>query len=298
MELRHLQHFLVAAHHGSLRRAADAAGISQPALTKSIRRLESSLEVALFERSSRGIRLTSFGEALVLHARALDVEFKLARETIKGMRSATRGLIKVGAGPSMSVSLLPIVTARLLRESEDVRVELRGGLNDTLLEALREGMIDFAITSLPSGSAVSSAIAQERLFTDRVVIVGSLRHPLAGRDIDPKDLLAFPWLLPNRNVLTRLHLDEFFLRRGLPQPTIWAETDSVYYILEAVGRSNLLSYVPSLLLAGKPLAAIKVNGSVWRRTVGLSYWRSRTITPASALFLSVLRQVSRELHGA
>ncbi|MDA8051081.1 MAG: LysR substrate-binding domain-containing protein [Rhodospirillales bacterium] len=297
MDLRHLQHFLVAARHGSLRRSAEAAGISQPALTKSIHRLEASLEVPLFERSSRGIRLTEFGEALVLHARALDVEFRLAREAIQGMRSTARGVIKVGAGPSMSVSLLPVLTERLLGQSEDVRIEAYPGLNDTLLAALEAGTIDFAITSLAAGSSVPSTIAQERLFTDRVVVAGREQHPLAGRDVEAKELLAYRWLLPDRNVLTRLYLDEFFLRRDLPLPTIWAETNSIHYILETVGRTDLLSYVPLLLLAGKPLTTIRASGPVWRRSVGISYWRRRTMTPASLLFLKVLREVARELHG-
>lgn len=298
MELRQVQHFLAAAHHGSLRRAAEMSGISQPALTKSIRRLEAALAVTLFERSPRGIRLTSFGEALLLHARALELESRLAEETIRNMRSTGHGRIKVGAGPSMSISLLPSVTERLMQGGERVRVEVHAGLNDTLLEALREGKLDFAITALPSGSAVADAIAQERLFTDKVVIVGRSRHPLAGRTVEARELSDFSWLLPHRSVLTRLWLDEFFIRRGLGQPMVWAETDSVPFILETISRTNLLSYVPALLLAGHALTAIKVAGSVWRRTVGLSYWRNRTITPASARFLAVLRDVARELHGA
>ncbi|MGH7104485.1 MAG: LysR family transcriptional regulator [Acetobacteraceae bacterium] len=298
MELRQVQHFLAAAHHGSLRRAAETAGVSQPALTKSIRRLETSLSVTLFERSPRGIRLTSFGEALLPHARALEIESRLAEETIRNMRSTAHGRVKVGAGPSMSISLLPMVTERLMHGGEDVRIEVHAGLNDTLLEALREGRIDFAITTLPSGSAVSEAIAQERLFTDRVVIIGRNRHALSGRSVDAKELLACSWLLPHRSVVTRLRLDEFFVRRGLGQPAVWAETDSIPFILETVGRTNLLSYAPALLLAGHALTAIKVAGSVWRRTVGLSYWRNRTMTRASTRFLTVLRDVAHELHGA
>ncbi len=293
-----MQHFLAAAHHGSLRRAAGMAGVSQPALTKSIRRLETSLAVTLFERSPRGIRLTSFGEAFLRHARALEIESQLAEETIRTMRSTACGRVKVGAGPSMSISLLPMVTERLMQGGEDVRVEVHAGLNDTLLEALREGQIDFAITTLPSGSAVSEAIAQERLFTDRVVIIGGNRHPLSGRIVDARELSGCSWLLPHRSVLTRIRLDEFFVRRGLGQPAVWAETDSIPFILETVARTSLLSYAPALLLAGHALTTIKVAGSVWRRTVGLSYWRNRTMTRASTRFLTVLRDVAHELHGA
>jgi hypothetical protein len=68
-------------------------------------------------------------------------------------------------------------------------------------------------------------------------------------------------------------------------------------MLEVLGRANLLSYLPEQLIAGHQLVPIKLAGSVWRRSVGVSYWRRRAVTPASQMFLAALREVSRELYG-
>lgn len=297
MEIRQLQYFLAAAEHGSLHRAADAVGISQPALTKCIQRLETKLGVALFERHARGIRLTASGEALTQHARSLDAELKLTTETMREMRSSARRLVRLGTGPSMAVALLPAVTTRLLAQGAAVQLQIRSGLNDSLLAALKAGELDFAITTMPA-RPVSGLLTHEYLFTDRVVAFARSGHPLAGSAVNPRDLRSVRWILPNRNVLTRAHLDEFYTGQCLGAPDIWIETDSFPYLLEIVAQTDLLSYLPDRLLAGRRLAALEIAGSVWKRPVSLSYWHRRTETPASRLVLSVLREVTREMYRA
>jgi len=295
MELRQLEHFLTVTQHGSLHAAAAAAGISQPALTKSIRRLESALGVRLFDRHPRGVRPTLFGEALILHARSLQAELRLADETLRELRSTKSGLVRVGAGPSMSATLLPRMAARLMEQGLAIRLHVRSGLNDSLLVALQTGELDFAITSMPTIPV--PGLVHQRLYTDRVVVAARRGHPLANTRTAMADLAAARWIMPNRNVLTHVRLAELFNENGIGGPDIWFETDSIPFLLEVVGQTDLLSYVPVPLMAGRDLVGIEVEGTVWRRTVGLSYWRRRTVTPASRVLLSVLQEVVGELHG-
>jgi LysR family transcriptional regulator of gallate degradation len=285
MELRHLPHFLAAARHGSLRQAAETMGISQPSLTKSIGRLEAALHVKLFDRHARGIRLTAVGEAL-----------RLTGETIRELRSSARWLVRLGAGPSMSAALLPLLTQRLLISGASIKLVVRSGLNDTLLKALQAGDLDFAITTMPARPA-SAMLVHEKLFSDRVVVIARAGHPLGNGGVQHADLRAARWILPNDYVLTNVRLKELFREHGLGAPDVWVETDSISYLLEAVACTDLLSYVPTELLAGHKLTALDVPGFTWKRTVGLSSWRRRTVTPASRLFLSVLGEVTRELHS-
>lgn len=295
MEFRQLELFLAAAHHGSLRAAADAAGISQPALTKSIHRLEEVLGVRLFERHARGIRLTSFGEALLLHAQTLQAELLHATETMRELRSTASGLVRIGSGPSMGTTLLPLVTARLLQKGRAIRLHVRSGLNDSILAALQAGELDFAITSMPS--APINGLVHQRLFLDRVVVISRRGHPLAACAAFA-DLDRAQWVMPNRNVLTRVRLTELFQQNGMEGPDIRIETDSIPYLLEAVAHTDLLSFVPTQLMGGRTLVEVAVPKAAWQRTVGLSYWRRHTSTPAKRLFLSVLQEVAREMHGA
>jgi DNA-binding transcriptional LysR family regulator len=296
MEARQLRHFLAVAQHGSMRTAATAAGISQPALTKSIRRLETGLGVALFERHARGVRLTQFGSALEPHAHALAAELNHATETIRQLRTTARGLVRVGAGPSMATALLPAVAARLLAQSE-IQLSIRNGLNDSLMRALQNGEIDFAITTMLR-RPLSPMIMHQRLFSDRVVVVGRAGHPLARPGVDIADLSRARWIMPNREVFTRTRLTELFDERGLGEPDIWIETDSIPFMLEAIARTDLLSYLPEQLLGARRLIPVPLAGWDWRRSVAVSYWRRRAATPASQMFLATLRELSRELYGS
>ena len=295
MEFRQLELFLAAARHGSLRAAAEAVDISQPALTKSMHRLESVLGVRLFERHARGIRLTSFGEALLLHAQTLQAELQHTAETMRELRSTASGLVRLGAGPSMATTLLPRVTAQLMQQGQSVRLHVRSGLNDSILAALQAGELDFAITSMPTSPI--RGLVHQRLFTDQVVVVSRRGHRLTeGATLI--DLATAEWIMPNRKVLTRVRLTELFQQNDLDGPRIRIETDSVPYLLDVVTQTDLLSFVPRQLIRSQDLETIAVPKTDWQRTVGLSYWRRHTSTPAGRLFLALLREVTREMHGA
>src|ERR687894_1435188 len=81
-----LRHFLVVAREGNVTAAAQRLGISQPALTKSIRRLEEECGAPLFDRHTRGVSLTLYGKALLRHARLIDTECRFATSEIEALR--------------------------------------------------------------------------------------------------------------------------------------------------------------------------------------------------------------------
>jgi DNA-binding transcriptional LysR family regulator len=305
MEIRQLLHFLAAVEHGSFHKAAEALNVSQPALTKSIRRLETTLGLTLFERHTRGISPTPYGYALASHGALIATDLRHAVQVVKDMQRAVLGTIRIGAGPSMGVALLPAVTSALLTQQPGIRLQVRNGLNDTLLAALQRGELDFAITSMPGGSSLSAVLHHERLYNDTVVIVAARRHPLARRTVSAEALLPFNWAMPRQNVLTRSRLEEFFMVRNLPLPTVSAETDSILYLQEVIARTHLLSYVPATLVAERTLTRLKVPGSVWHRPVSVSYRRRAALLPAHQLFLALLRETAHNVfrepaaaHGA
>ena len=295
MEFRQIELFLAAAQHETLHAAADHAGISQPALTKSIHRLESQLGVRLFDRHARGIRLTVFGEALLSHAQSMWAEHQHATDSMRALRSTASGLVRVGAGPSMCVSLLPEVSARLMERGHAIRLMVRSGLNDSILAALHAGEIDFAITTMPAATA--SGIVHRRLFMDSIVVAARRDHPLRAKEADFEDLARAQWIVPNPNVLTRMKLTELFHARGLDEPLIQIESDSIPYITEMVARTDLLSYMPQALVRAGNLGTIRIPGTVWKRSVSLSYWRRHTLTSAGRMFISLLESMARDMHG-
>ena len=124
---------------GSITTAADALNVSQPALTKSIQKLEAEVGTKLFTRVPKGMQLTNAGEILAHHARVMENEYRHATMRIAELSGAEQGGLRVGAGPIWLVRILPPAVAEFQKSHPDVRVTLVGGVIDTLVPALVSG---------------------------------------------------------------------------------------------------------------------------------------------------------------
>ena len=114
MLLRRIRAFLAIAENGSIRGAARRIGVSQPALTKTLKELENSLSAPLVVRSAQGVTLTKYGEALLVRARLADAELRRASDEIGQMLGAKGGQIAVGLSPVASLLLAPDALKRFL----------------------------------------------------------------------------------------------------------------------------------------------------------------------------------------
>jgi len=98
VDLRAIEYFAAVAEGGTVRGAAARLGISQPALTEAIRRLEDEVGVVLFDRQARGVTLTAYGRTLLRHARNLQASLKEAREEIAALRAGIAGRVRARRG--------------------------------------------------------------------------------------------------------------------------------------------------------------------------------------------------------
>src|SRR5690606_24107662 len=96
IEMQQLTHVCAVADHGQIAAAARAIAITQPALSRSIRNLEETLGVALFERSRQGVALTSYGITFLAHARAIVNEVTRAQESVDALRGLATGRVSLG----------------------------------------------------------------------------------------------------------------------------------------------------------------------------------------------------------
>ena len=110
----------VAGQHGSIGRAADALGLSQPALSKSLRRLEQSVHAKVVKRTPKGVELTAVGNALLAQVRRL----RLTRDDISreaaDLSQGRAGHLRIGTGPESALHLVPTACAALLKEAPKV----------------------------------------------------------------------------------------------------------------------------------------------------------------------------------
>ena len=186
MDLDQLRYFLRVAERQSFTKAAADLGISQPALSRSIRKLEEDLGQPVFERQSRAVVLTDAGRLLQTRARqALAVLDDVRVEITDDGRS---GCLRIGAIPTVAPYFLPDVLRRFTNAFPDASVVVREQTTDRLLKACGDGEIDLAILALPVSAPYLDV---ETLFEEELLLVMPPSHPLAARpairiaDIEP-----------------------------------------------------------------------------------------------------------------
>lgn len=181
--LRQLQYLKLLAEHASFSRAADAASVSQPALSAGIQELEKVLGAPVVERTRGAVQLTAVGAEAV--SRAEDV---LARteDLVEAARNAGRplsGRLRLGIIPTVAPFLLPATLPGLKAAYPALRLFIREDLTSRLIAGLKAGQLDCAVIALPYAA---SGIDHARISDDEILAAAPVGHPLAsGGDIQP-----------------------------------------------------------------------------------------------------------------
>jgi DNA-binding transcriptional LysR family regulator len=202
-----LRQFLAVVREGSLSGAAHALSLTQPALTKSIQRLETELGVKLFERLPRGIALTRHGQALLPHAQRIDAECRIADLELQAFGAGQTGRIRIGAGEFFGATFVPRAIAALRERYPHLGFELHSGLTEANFPRLLAGELDLHFGTLPQVDPVPDFLVTAPLLKVKSRVMAGAQHPLARkRKVTPADLAAYPWavLHHDREVTRRL----------------------------------------------------------------------------------------------
>ncbi|PHN62213.1 LysR family transcriptional regulator [Pseudomonas viridiflava] len=291
MDLRDLTYFETIAELGHLGRAAEKLNRSQPALTKSIQRLEESFGTRLFQRDGRRIKLTPVGELLQARGKELQQSIAQTQREVRDFASGMVGNIRVGCAATMAEHLMPKLTSALLQRTPDVTFKLVIGQDDLLRESLRSGQLDMIICALaPDSEGVTSFAVLE----DEAVVIASKQHPIfKSTPLQMSDLCAFRWVLPPVSVSSRKWLDATFAAHGLPLPTVQIEANSISLLPNLIAQSNLLSFVARESLEfGKTmqhLREVPLEQTTMKRTIGVTLRSGGYLSPAAQGMLQMLR---------
>jgi len=299
MDIRHLRTFLRVYSHRSLSAAALEMGVSQPALSKVLRRLEGEFGVPLFNRLPRGLEPTEYGIALAEAARAIDTNYRLAMRQIDAMRDAKVGELNLGAGATWRDRLLPEAVAAFVEKRPGVRVTIQTGSSDTILTSLIDGEIDMAFVPVQDGAQYSQDVSSEVLVTDTLVVAARKGHPLTGRkDVPLAELARMRWAMATgRYVAERFRA--VFKRHGIEPPEPIVATEDMNCLLDVVARTDLVAYVPRLRIALRSddrLAVIRSKQAEADRSTGIVMRNRTRPTALQAEFLKTLRQVIDRAH--
>jgi DNA-binding transcriptional LysR family regulator len=176
MDVRLLEAFRAVVDHRSVTAAAGAMGVTQPAVSTQIARLEEMIGFALFERS--GGRLKPTSEGMLFYAEAMRVlgEFDRLQTTTTQIREGQAGKLTIASHPWAAISLLPRLVSEFLSERPGVSVRLISRHSDVVSQLLPSESFDIGIAELPIDEA-SVTVSKHQM---RCVIVLPPRHPLAA----------------------------------------------------------------------------------------------------------------------
>jgi DNA-binding transcriptional LysR family regulator len=298
MDLRQLQYFLATVENRSFGKAAEKLHVTQPALSKAVRRLELSLGVKLLDRLPRGVSPTIYGEALAAHADLIKGEIQRARDAIFALKDGNTGRVVVGAGSSMRLELVPEACVRLQSRHPDVEIKLIGELYDDLIPDLARGEIDLALSMVPENDDNLDLI-HEPLYLDQTHPVVRVGHPLLRKKkITAEDCLEYDWILPGQDNLGRRHLDSFYLAKKLPVPKPTIDSNSTLFAVSVIRKSDFIGWHPTQVIGDSKktgLKALPVPDITLTRTVGISYRRTSVLSPAALLLIGELKAVGADM---
>lgn len=284
--------FVTVAHWGSFARAATELGISQPALSKSISKLERSLAVRLFERNARGVTPTVFGDALLKRAISLLAELRAASREIEILRGGEGGVVTVGAAPAVTADFVPDLIKSMSKSTLAVRMRVVEGLAEDLVEGVRCGTLDFAITTA-TGVSGSDDLLIRNLYEDDFVACCGVDHRLSrSRKVTAQDLASSFWVLAPPHGILRKEFDKRFKNEGIEPPSAMIETGSATLSKLLVMEHGFLSMLPRELLSFEERKGyVHILSSPWlewRRQVSLITRRGRVATNSARLVLDLV----------
>jgi LysR family transcriptional regulator, cyn operon transcriptional activator len=240
VELRHLRYFIGVADADGVSRAAARLNISQPALSRQIRDLETELGVSLFERRGGRLVLTAEGGDLLDRGRDLLTGATSFRERAQALRGGDAGIVRVGVAPLTLESLLPPFLVRFQRRHPGVEVRLIEDSPSRLWTRLERGELDLAV-SFPGHEGLGS----RRLFPLCVLGVMLPAHRLARRrTLDVAELARERLLLLDRQFLTRQWFDTA-CRRAHLHPKVALETTAPHALIALARVGYGIAIVPS-----------------------------------------------------
>ena len=230
--------------HRCVLRAAESAGMTQPAASKLLRDIETVVDAKLFERHARGIVPTWYGEIWVRHARLALLEMHQAQDEIVALESGQSGKVAVGTVLSPGTNLIPMTVARVKQQYPSMVISIELDASKPLVEKLLQGQLDMLVARVLDWQ-VADGLSFEPLADERHAVIAGRGHPLAGkRNLRLEDLVEQAWVLPPPGSLVRDRLVSVFMDRGLTLPRNLVQTNSHPVIPSLLRMTNMIAPLP------------------------------------------------------
>ncbi|WP_010104186.1 LysR family transcriptional regulator [Verminephrobacter aporrectodeae] len=244
LRLRQIALMLAVKEQRTLRAAAAQLGMSQPAATKMLHELEDALDVRLFERMGRGLRISEAGERVMDYCQNLRASVEALNRELMELRQGSAGRLAMGSIMAASPGRLTKALLCIKQQSPLLSIEVAVDTSDRLLAQLRDGVLEVVVGRM-TGDHCDDYLFRP-IDDEELVVVSSLSHPLARkRQTTLEALRPYAWVLQPPGSPMRTLIDQEFRDRGLALPRGLIETGSILTSINLVRSSTMVAVVPA-----------------------------------------------------
>lgn len=300
LRLRHLRTFVAVARHGGVVRAAAELAVTQPAVSKTVKELETILGAPLLARGRGGALLSPYGEIFLRHAEAGLAALRRGVEEVGDAASPGALPVRIGALPTVSARLLPVAIRRYLAHRLGAVPRIVTGPTGYLAAQLREGALDIVIGRMGEADTMAGLVF-EHLYSEPVVFAVRAGHPLAGDAFRPADIARSECLLPPPGSVIRPTVDRLFAAANLPRPAQVIETVSLAFSRAYVLSTDAIWVISEGVvledLHGGVLARVPVGTAETRGPVGITLRADVAPSPPAEALIGELRAVAARIRS-
>lgn len=292
-------YFIEVARCQGIGRAAEALGLSQPALSKAIARLERQCGTPLFRRLPRGTELTDAGKAL--YDRACVAAFNLddGLQAARDIGGGHAGLLRVGMTPATSLFVLEALFPRLRRERPAAVLKLTTAFGDELFIRLQQQELSFAVGPMPA--SLPAEVKGEVLYTEGFSLAFGPDHPLATKsDLTASDLAGLEVAASGPDEAARQMAEKTLRAMGLRPARVVVEADTLDALMYATVTSQLVTLIPTSTSSSHlptGLLTRPLPTSVLQREIAI-FTANRYASPLAERAIQLLREHSLQRRTA
>lgn len=276
MELRQLEHFVAVAQEQHFTRAAERVAVSQSGLSASVRALEQELRTPLFSRTTRSVRLTEAGRALLVEAERTLAGARAAKDAVDAVRGLLRGTLSVGVEQCVAGLNLPRLLAAFHREHPHIEIRLRQEGTTNLVDGVAGGRLDIAFAATVSPTGWRGELVP--LAREPMVLLCAPGHPLAAAGRAGWDALSGEAFIDFHPDFGPRRAADVAFAAARVRRTVALEVNDVHSLLELVSEGLGIAVVPhhfSRKPEARCLVAVELDGA------DQPYYESVVVLPAA-----------------
>lgn len=289
MEWVQIIYFQAVAKAQHITRAAEQLSISQPALSRSIAKLEDELGVQLFDRKGRNIYLNRYGEIFLKHVEQSIRQIEIGKQEIWDEIHPDHGIISLSFIPSLGISVVPELIGAYHKKNPNVKFQLHQASNREIVHQLKSREIDLALITL---LREEKEVIWQPLLTEELFLIVSIDHPLADYNeidlnlVENEPFISFKEVNELRAIINHLCQQAGF------SPNIVFEGEDIGTVSGLVGAKLGVSIVPDIqVLDKRKVKPIRVKNPICKREIGVAWLMDSYSSPVVEGFIKFVHRL-------